>query len=119
MRFRVILTMATLFMACSTAAVFAKPLPANDAEAGKRPPENQSVSGQIASVGDAVFTVNITSKDKDQQKPQTVDFLVDGKTKVEGKMAIGAQALVEYRSDSGKNIAVHVVVTPASGVSLW
>jgi len=24
---------------------------------------------------------------------------------------------VEYRSDSGKNIAVHVVVTPGSGVS--
>jgi hypothetical protein len=117
MRFRAILTLATLFMACFTAAVFAQPLPANDVDAGKRPPENQSVSGQIASVGDAAFAVSITTKD--QQKPQTVEFLVDDKTKVEGKLAIGAQALVEYRSDSGTNIAVHVVVTPASGVSLW
>ena len=117
MRFRAILTLATLFMACFTAAVFAQPLPANDEEAGKRPPENQSVSGQIASVGDAAFAVSISSKE--QQKPQTVEFLVDDKTKVEGKLAIGAQALVEYRSDSGRNIAVHVVVTPASGVSLW
>jgi len=119
MKFRAILTLATLFMACFTAAVFAQPLPATDGEAGKRPPENQSVSGQIASVGDAAFAVSIASKDKDQQKPETVEFLVDDKTKVEGKLAIGAQALVEYRSDSGRNIAVHVVVTPASGVSQW
>jgi len=46
-----------------------------------------------------------------------VEFLVDDKTKVEGKLTIGAQAMVEYRSDDGKNVAVHVVVTPASGVN--
>ena len=44
---------------------------------------------------------------------------MDDKTKVEGKLAIGAQALEEYRSDSGRNSAVHVVVTPASGLSFW
>jgi len=115
MRFRTVLTLATLFMSCFTLAVFAQPLPAKDAglSAGDAP-ENQSVSGQIASVGDAVFTI---STKKDNQKAQSVEFLVDDKTKVEGKLTIGAQALVEYRSDSGKNIAVHVVVTPASGVS--
>ena len=43
-----------------------------------------------------------------------MEFLVDDKTKVEGKLTVGAQAMVEYRSDSGKNVAVHVVVTPAS-----
>ena len=117
MRFRAILSLATLFMACFTAAVFSQPLPTRDAPAGNRPPENQSVSGQIASVGDAAFAISITAKDK--QAPQTVEFLVYDKTKVEGKLAIGASALVEYRSDSGKNIAVHVVVTPASGVGLW
>ena len=116
MRFRAILTLATLFMACFTAAVFSQPSAATDAAAGNRPPENQSVSGQIASVGDAAFAISIS---KDKQGPQTVEFLVDDKTKVEGKLAIGASALVEYRSDSGKNIAVHVVVTPASGVGLW
>jgi len=42
MRFRAILTPATLLMACFTATVFAEPFPANDAEARKRPPENQS-----------------------------------------------------------------------------
>jgi hypothetical protein len=115
MRFRTILSLATLFMACFTLAVFAEPLPANAAgRSANRAAENQSVSGQIASVGDAVFTI---STKKDNQGPQSVEFLVDDKTKVEGKLTIGAQAMVEYRSDSGKNIAVHVVVTPASGVN--
>ena len=115
MRFRTIFSLATFFFTCFTLAVFAQPLPANAASyRTSRAPENQSVSGQIASVGDAVFAISIT---KNNQTPQTVEFLVDDKTKVEGKLTIGAQAVVEYRSDSGKNIATHVVVTPASGVN--
>jgi hypothetical protein len=115
MRFRSILSLATFFLACFTVAVFAQALPANAASyRTSLAPENQSVSGQIATVGDAAFAINIT---KDNQKPETVEFLVDEKTTVEGKLTIGAQAMVEYRSDSGKNIAVHVVVTPASGIA--
>ena len=41
--------------------------------------------------------------------------LVDDKTTVEGKLAVGAKATVEYRSTDGKNIAVHVIVTPVTG----
>jgi hypothetical protein len=104
-------------MACFTLAVFAQPLPAYaTGHSTSLAPENQSVSGQIASVGDAAFTVNVA---KDKQEGQAVEFLVDDKTKVEGKLTIGAQAMVEYRSDSGKNIAVHVVVTPASGINTY
>jgi hypothetical protein len=114
MRFRTILSLATFFLTCFTLAVFAESRPANAAGfSASRTPENQSVSGQIASVGDAQFALSIA---KDKQGAQTVEFLLDDKTKVEGKLTIGAQALVEYRSDSGRNIAVHVVVTPASGV---
>jgi hypothetical protein len=117
MRLRTILTLGTLFMTCFTLAVFAQPLlPTGGAARPVRLPENQSVSGQIASVGDGTFAINIA---KDKQASQTVEFLVDDKTKVEGKLTIGAQALVEYRSDSGKNIAVHVVVTPASGLGRY
>lgn len=114
MRFRTILSLATLFLTCFTVAVFARPLPPNEARYNtNRAPENQSVSGKIASVGDAAFAISIT---KENQGQQTAEFLVDDKTKVEGKLAVGAQAMVEYRSDSGKNVAVHVVVTPTSGV---
>jgi hypothetical protein len=45
--------------------------------------------------------------------------MVDDKTKVEGKLAVGAQATVEYRSNEGKNIAVRVIVTPASGMNSY
>jgi hypothetical protein len=48
-----------------------------------------------------------------------VQFLIDDKTKVEGKLAVGAQATVEYRSEEGKNIAVRVIVTPTSGMSSY
>ncbi|HMD41116.1 MAG TPA: hypothetical protein VKH15_17650 [Candidatus Acidoferrum sp.] len=116
MRFRTILSLATLFMTCFTLAVFAQPLPRQ--EAGYRTdsaPENQSVSGKIASVGDAAFEISMSPKDN--QAASVVQFLVDDKTRVEGRLTVGAQAMVEYRSDSGKNIAVHVVVTPASGIS--
>jgi hypothetical protein len=77
------------------------------------PPDTQSVSGKISSVGDAAFTLEV-AKDHGAD-PSTLQFLVDGTTKVEGKLAVGSQATVEYRSDNGKYIATHVVVTPASG----
>jgi hypothetical protein len=108
------LTLATFFLTCFTIAVFAQPvLPTTAPSATNHFPENQSLSGQISSVGDASFTLNIA---KGNKGPQTVEFLVDDKTKVEGKLTVGAQAMVEYHSDDGKNVAVHVVVTPASGV---
>jgi len=47
----------------------------------------------------------------------TVQFLVDDHTKVEGKLTVGAQATVEYHMADGKNIAVRVVVTKTSAVS--
>jgi hypothetical protein len=116
-RFRTILSLTTLFLACFTIAVFAQALPADDgAYSANRAPENQSLSGQISSVGDAAFTLNIA---KGNKGPESVEFLVDDKTKVEGKLTIGAKAMVEYRTDSGKNIAVHVVVTPVSGVNFF
>jgi hypothetical protein len=115
MRLRIALSLATLFLTCFTIALFAEPLPSSEAASRtSASPENQSVSGKISSVGDAAFTLSIS---KENQKPQSVEFQVDDKTRVEGKLAVGAAAMVEYRSDSGTNIAVRVVVTPRSGLS--
>jgi hypothetical protein len=116
MRFRTTLFLATMFLACFTIAAWSTPLPAQPGAGHLQPtPDNQSVSGTIASVGDAEFSVQV-AKNKDAS---TVQFMVDDKTKVEGKLTVGAQATVEFRTDSGKNIAVRVVVTPASGMSLY
>jgi hypothetical protein len=115
MRFRTSLCLATLFLFCFTFAAWSTPLPIL-AEGHSEPhPDNQSLSGQIISVGDAEFSVQV-AKNKDAS---TVQFMVDNKTKVEGKLAVGAQATVEYRSNEGKNIAVHVIVTPTSGMNSY
>jgi hypothetical protein len=116
MRFRTALCLATLFMVCFTVAAWSTPNPERLGPADLNAlPDNQSLSGKIASIGDAAFSVEIT---KNEGK-KTIEFLVDGETKVEGKLAVGSQATVEYRSDSGKNIAVRVVVTPPSGVNSY
>jgi hypothetical protein len=76
------------------------------------PDNNQSQSGKIASIGDAAFSLEVTKG----QERKTMEFLIDGNTKVEGKLEVGSQATVEYRSAEGKNVAVRVVVAPASGL---
>jgi hypothetical protein len=116
MRFRASMFLVTLFVACFTIAAWSTSLTAQPATGAPQPTtDNQSLSGQITSIGDAEFSVQV-AKNKDVS---TVHFLVDDKTKVEGKLAVGAQATVEYRSDEGKNIAVHVIVTPAPGMSSY
>jgi len=102
--------LVTLFVVCFTIAAWSTPLRAIPAAGDARPaPDSQSLSGTIASVGDAEFSVQV-AKNKDEG---AVQFVVDDKTKVEGKLTVGARATVEYRSDGGKNIALHVVVIPA------
>lgn len=111
MRFRTALSLAAFFLVCFTCAVWASPLTAQPAFTN--PADTQSVTGKISSIGDAAFTLEV-AKDRNAD-PSTLQFLVDGTTKVEGKLAVGLQATVEYRSDNGKYIATHVVVTPAPG----
>ena len=112
MRLRTALSLASLFLLCFTVAVWSVPLNAEPSDNANAVPEAKSVSGKIASVGDAEFTLEV----KQDQKTNTVQFLVDGDTKVEGKLAIGAQATVEFRTEDGKNIATHVSAMPASGM---
>jgi hypothetical protein len=100
MRFRASMCLVTLFVVCFTIAAWSTPLRALPGAGDARPtPDSQSLSGTIV------------AKNKDED---AVQFVVDDKTKVEGKLTVGARATVEYRSDGGKNIAVHVVVTPAT-----
>lgn len=115
MRFRAILAAPALILLVLAIGTLAQAIPRSRVVKGL--PEDQSISGKIANVGDAQFTVAV-SRDKDQQGPQSVEFFVDDKTRVEGKLAVGAQALVEYRSDAGRNIAVHVVITAAAGAAV-
>ncbi len=114
MRFRAALCMASLFLVFFTVAAWSAP--ERDAAGALTPaPDGQSLTGKISSIGDAAFTLEV----RKNQEVNNVQFLVDDNTKVEGQLAVGAHATVEYRSNDGKNVAVHVVVTPASGIHLY
>jgi len=116
MRSRTSLVLATLFVVCFTIAAWSAPFPALPGADHLSPTsDNQSLSGTVAAIGDAEFSLQVTKN----HEVNTVQFLVDDKTKVEGKLAVGAQATVEYRSNEGKNIAVRVIVTPASGMNSY
>jgi hypothetical protein len=118
MRFRTALSLVTFFVVCFAVAAWTSPLPAQAATLSSAP-DAQSVAGKISSVGDAAFTLDVAKSQDSEAKSNTLQFLIDGDTKVEGKLSVGAQATVEYRNDSGKYIATRVVVTPASGTLLY
>jgi hypothetical protein len=83
MRFRTSMFLLTLFVACFTIAAWSTPPNTKPAVGSLQPtPGNQSLSGKIASVGDAEFSVQVTK----EQDVNTAQFLVDDKTKVEGKL---------------------------------
>ena len=78
----------------------------------------QSVSGQISSVETNSFTLDTTpdmprANQFQQINPTTtMTFQVDRNTSVSGRLAVGANADVSYRTENGNNIAVVVSVIP-------
>ena len=115
MRFRAALFLCSLCMLCFVVAAWSTPNPSQPVSLLSAAAENKSVSGKIASVGDSEFSLEVP---KDQTS-STLQFQIDGNTQLEGNLAVGSQATVDYRTASGKMIATHVIVTPASGVSLY
>ncbi len=69
-------------------------------------PETQSASGKVKSVSGSSFSLEVTKG----QDPETISFVTNANTKIEGKLQVGSNATVEYRSENGKNVALHVVV---------
>ncbi|MFI5096701.1 MAG: hypothetical protein ACHQT6_01890 [Candidatus Acidiferrales bacterium] len=115
MRFPAALFFCSLCMLCFIVAAWSTPYPSRPASHLSPAAETKFVSGKIASVADAEFSLEVST----QEKPSTLQFQLDGNTQLEGTLAVGSQASVDYRTASGKMIATHVIVTPASGVSLY
>jgi len=116
MRLRTALTLATLFLVCFTISAWSIPVPNRlFPTSPTASPDNPSLSGKIASVSDAAFSLEVIKN----QERKVIEFQVDGDTKVEGKLTVGSQATVEYRLNGNNNIAVRVVVTPSSGVGSY
>jgi len=80
--------LAPLFLFIFTIGAWSTPHPTLAAGHSQPTPDNQSLSGQITSVGDAEFSVQV-AKNKDIS---TVQFMVMTRRKSKGKLAVGAQA---------------------------
>src|SRR5437660_8465787 len=111
-------TLASLSLA---AAVWALPPGATHGTAsvlssGPNAPQEQSVSGKIASVEKTSFTLTVGQSQtqnlqQDPNSPKTMTFMIDKNTTIDGSLKVGASADVTYRQDKGSNVAVSVRVT--------
>jgi hypothetical protein len=110
MKVRKIVGITSLSLFCFTSAAWSGPVSKAVLSVSA---EHQSVKGRISSVGDAQFSVDTI----EGEKVNTVQFLIDDHTKMDGKLTVGAQAAVDYRLDGNTMIATHIVVMPASGMN--
>jgi uncharacterized membrane protein len=114
---------ATIALPSHTAA---QAMPSSQAQGQSQSQQQlQSVSGKITSVSGKTFTLSTSSSSPtspstpsshfqsspDAAAGQSMTFTIDDNTTVSGKLAVGANADVTYRSQSGENIAVSVRVS--------
>lgn len=114
MRFRTMVLIDAFFLLALAFAAGSRPLPEALDSLHSPVSEAHSISGKIAAVGETQFALDIL-KDR---KPDIVHFVIDENTAVEGKLVVGAQAAVDYRVDGDKMIAIHVIITQASGITV-
>jgi hypothetical protein len=72
------------------------------------PPSTQTVSGKVASIGNGgtSFTLEVSGSDTDKN---TLNFLVDKNTRVQGQVKQGSRVTVEYQAmKNGELLAVSV-----------
>jgi hypothetical protein len=106
---RIILTLTTLFLALVSVATWSSPLFAQPLSRPS-PARERSVTGRISSIGDASFSVNVSTS----RARVTVEFLIDDQTNIDGgQLKVGSIATVDYRSNGDHNIASHIVVRSA------
>jgi len=114
MRFRTAISLATFFMVCFAISLWSVPLSAGVGQL-RAFPEPSSVVGTIANVHPSQFTLSLNRN----LNPNKLEFVIDSNTQIEGKLAVGARATVDYRADGQQLIATRVVVQPASGIQLY
>lgn len=82
------------------------------------PAATQTVSGKVASVDKASFTLTVASATNQAKQqvsteaaaPKSMTFQVDKNTTIDGQLKVGANADVTYRQDQGSNVAISVHV---------
>ena len=114
MRFRTVSVLGALLLLAFAVPAWSIPILTPAVSLVPSNPESHSIAGRISAVGDMQFSLDIQKNNQ----PNTMQFLTDEHTKLEGKLAVGAQASVDYRVEGDKMIATRIVVTPAAILNL-
>ena len=110
MRLRTALCLATILVLCCSIAAWATPITGRSASA-RLSTDDRLCLGKISKIADAAFSLEFTKG----QERKVLEFMIDGDSKVKGKLEGGSPAKVGYRF-ADRNVAVHVNVTPTSGM---
>jgi hypothetical protein len=74
------------------------------------PAATATVSGKITAATNASLSLEV----QQGGDPEARQFVINADTKIDGTLAVGAMATVEFRIDNGSQIATHVTVQPGS-----
>jgi hypothetical protein len=88
--------------------ILARPMHLQSDSGKQSSPATKSVAGKVTSIGNSgtSFAVEVEGASK-----QTMEFVVNTKTQVQGQVKIGSLVAVDYQpTDSGQNLAVTVSV---------
>ena len=90
------------------ANIRAEPMNLQSDKGQQSEPATKSVAGKVASIGSSgtSFAVEVEGSSK-----QTMQFVVNGSTQVQGQVKVGTMVAVDYQpADNGQNLAVSITV---------
>ena len=112
---RMLLSLAFLsLVGLTSAAVTARtqePAPAAAQSAQQNKQERKSVQGTVVSIGDKGRSFALETNNGGTK--QTLQFVVDQETQVQGQVAVGTPVKVEYVAMADQNVAK--TITPTQG----
>ena len=105
---KTILPFALMTVLIGGAIASPRPAPVPPPQMDSQTPADASLtaSGRVVNVAGAALTLEVNKGGK----KQTLSFTTDKDTKVEGTLAVGAQAEVTYRLQGANNVAVAIHV---------
>jgi len=90
------------------ANIRAEPMNLQSDKGQQSEPATKSVAGKVTSIGSSgtSFAVEVEGSSK-----QTMQFVVNGSTQVQGQVKVGTMVAVDYQpADNGQNLAVSITV---------
>lgn len=98
-------------MACP-AALPAQPHARQSQNQQQQNAQTKTVSGTVTAIGNdrKSFSMDVKDNNNNSSQTQKMQFYIDQKTQVQGRVGIGTKATVQYQpTNDGRNLAVNVM----------